>query len=119
MKAIRAAQNLLKRGFKPRDTFGFLADYSEHLVTMMVASICLACPVAPLYSMLTKDEIVRFYLKTKPTVVFCDISSYDQLAEALSELPFIVKVFTFGGKRDSVEPVESLLEETGEENQFK
>lgn len=119
LEAIRAAQNLLKRGFKPRDTFGFLADYSEHLAPMMVAAICLACPVAPLYSMLSKDEIVRFYLKTKPMMVFCDINAYDQLAEALNELPFSVKVFTFRGKREGVEPVENLLEETGEEDQFK
>lgn len=113
LKAVRAAQNLLKRGFKQRDVFGFLAAYSEHLVPIMVASICLACPVAPLYSMLTKNEIVRFFLKTKPTVVFCDVSAYDQLAEALNELPFNIKVFTFGGRMDGVEPVENLFVETG------
>lgn len=118
LKTVRAAQNLLKRGFKPRDVFGFLAGSSEHLVPLMVASICLACPVAPLYSMLTKDEIVRFFLKTKPTVVFCDVSAYDQLAEALLELPFSVQVFTLGGKMNGAEPVENLFVETGEENDF-
>lgn len=118
LKAILAAQNLLNRGFKRRDVFGFLAAHSEHLVPILVASICLACPVAPLYSMLTKDEIVRFFLKTKPTVVFCDISAYDQLAEALNELPFSVKVFIFGGKLDGIEPVENLFVETGEEKDF-
>lgn len=119
LKAIRAAQNLLKRGFKRRDVFGFLADYSENLVPIFVASMCLACPVAPLYSLLSKNEIVRFFLQTKPTVVFCDIDAYDQLAEALKELPLSVKVFTFGGQVDSVEPVENLFVETGEEDQFK
>lgn len=117
-KSVRAAQNLLKRGLKRRDVFGFLADYSEHLVPILVASICLACPVAPLYSMLSKDEIVRFFLKTKPTAVFCDIDAYDQLDEALDELPFSVNVFTFGGQVYGADPVEDLFVETGDEHHF-
>lgn len=118
LKAIRAAQNLLKRGLKIRDVFGFMTVHCDYLVPIMVASICLACPVAPLHPMLTKDEIVRFFLKARPSVAFCDISAFDQLNEALNELPFSVKVFTFDGHIDGVEPVENLFIETGEEDRF-
>lgn len=118
LKVIRVAQNLLNRGFKPRDVFGFLVENSDDLVPLMVASLCLACPMAPLHPMLSKDEIVRFFLKAKPTVVFCEISGCDQLSDALIELPFSVKVFTFGGQVDGFEPVENLFAETGEEDRF-
>lgn len=118
MESVCAAQNLLKRGIKPREVFGFLADHSDHLVPIMVASMCLACPMATLHPMLSKDEIIRFFLKAKPTVVFCDISACDQLNEALKDLSLNVKVFTFGGKVDGFEPVENLFAETGEENRF-
>lgn len=119
LESVRAAQNLLKRGVRQRDVFGFLADHSDHLVSMMLASMCLACPMATLHPMLSKDEIVRIFLKAKPTVVFCDISGCDQLREALKEMPFCVKVFTFGEQVDGFEPVDKLFVETGEENSFE
>lgn len=118
LKTIRAAQNLLKRGFKTRDVFGFMTDHSDYLVPILMASLCLACPMAPLHPVLTKDEIVRFFLKAKPSVAFCDISACDQLKVALKELPFSVKVFTFDGQFDGFEPVENLFVETGEEDRF-
>lgn len=118
LESVRAAQNLLKRGIKPRDVIGFIADYSDHLVPLMVASMCLACPMAPLYVLLSSEDIVRFYRKTKPTVVFCDMSACEALAKALKELPFDVKVFTFDGKFGGFERVETLLAATGEEDRF-
>lgn len=119
MYTIRIAQNLLKRGFKPRDVFGILTEHSDYLVPIIVAAACLACPIAPLHPMLSKDEIVRYFLKAKPSVAFCDVGACGQLNEALKELKFNVKVFTFGGRVDDLEPVENLLVETGEENDFE
>lgn len=118
LESVRAAQNLLKRGVEPRDVVGFIADYSDHLVPMMVASMCLACPMAPLYVLQSKEDIIRFFRKTNPTVVFCDMSACDELAKALEELPFEVKVFTLDGQFGAFEPIEALLVETGEEGRF-
>lgn len=118
LKTIRGAQNLLSRGFKPRDVFGFLAEHSDNLVPVLLASICLACPIAPLHQTLSKDEMVRFFLKTAPSVVFCDSNACDQLTEAIKELPFTVTVFTFGTPANGFESVESLFVETGQENHF-
>lgn len=118
LKTIRAAQNLLKRGFEPREVFGFMADHSDNLLPILLASLCLACPIVPLSPTLSKDEIVRVLAKTEPIVIFSDANSYEQMKEALKELKFKVKVFLFGEHIDGVESVDSLLTETGEENSF-
>lgn len=98
--------------------FGFLTDQSDYLVPILLAAACLACPVAPLHPTLSKDEIVRCFLKSKPSVAFCDVAACGQLTEALKELPFGVKVFTLGGQVDGFDPVEVLLMETGKEDDF-
>lgn len=118
MKTVCAARNLLRRGIKPREAFGFLAEHSDNLVPIMLASICLACPMAPVYPILSTPEVIRFFLKAKPSAVFCDASACAQLAEALQELPFSVQRFTFGGTVDGFEPVENLFIDTGDDAVF-
>lgn len=56
----------------------------------------------------------------KPVLMFCDIQCYDLLKDCLEELDkgSRYKIFTFGGSKDSSEPVENLLSETHEETQF-
>lgn len=118
LSTIRAAKNLQRRGFRSRQVFGFLAGDSDHLASILMASICLTCPIAPMHPMLSKQEIVCFLGKTKPTVIFCDASSCHQLMEALEELNFKVEVFTFHEKFDGLEQVDDLLVGTGDENNF-
>lgn len=119
LETIRVAQNLLKRGFKSHQSISFMAAHSEHLVPAFLASLCLACPVVPLHPMLSKDEIVRTWMKTKPLAVFCDADVCTEIKESLKELAWDVKVFTFRGKIDGFEPVENLLIETDNEHEFK
>lgn len=118
MDTVRVAQNLQNRGVQSRQVIGFMAGMSAHVTSTLVASICLACPIAPMHPMLSKDEIVRNLKKSKPIVIFCDASAYDQLKDALEELKLNVNVFIFGDGIDGLEPVENLLIETGEENHF-
>lgn len=117
LETVRAAQNLQKRGYA-RDVFGFMADDTDHLVSIILASFCLACPIAPLHPMLSKKEIINVLTKVKPSVMFCNASVYKQLSEAIDELTFTVKVFTIGETIEGVEPIENLLTETGEEKSF-
>lgn len=118
LKAIRTAQNLQKRGFKPRQKFCFLIENHDDLVALVLASIGLACPIVPLCPILSKDEISRILAKIQPPLIFCDAKLYDLLKEVLNELRLNVKVFTFEQYMDDVESIESLFEETGEENSF-
>lgn len=120
LNAIRAAQNLQKRGCKPRQKFGFMSGNNDDLFSILLASIGLACPIVPLSPILSKDEIVRILTKIKPSIIFCDAEAklFDLLKEALDELPFNIQVFTFEQHADDVDTVESLFKETGEENAF-
>lgn len=118
LETIRIAQNLQKRGLKSRQVIGFMAGINGDLASTLLASFCLACPIAPLHPMLTTHEIVRNLKKSKPAIIFCDSNVYNQLKNALNELEFDVKVFTFGGNIDGVETVKNLLLETGDESKF-
>lgn len=118
LNTIRVAQNLQKRGYQPHQVFGFMADNTDHLVSIVLASFCLACPIAPLHPLMSTAELVRIWSKTKPTVIFCDHSAYNQMNEALKDLNFNVKVFILGQSIDGLETVESLLTVTGYESDF-
>lgn len=91
---------------------------SDYLTSVALASIFLACPINPLHSILSKDEIIRSLKKVEPTVIFCDIECYNQIDEALKEMKLNVKIFTLGGKIGDSEPIEDLLAETGTEESF-
>lgn len=118
MNTIRVAQNLLKRGYQPRQVFCLMANNTDHLVSIVLAAFCLVCPIATMNTLLSKEEIVRVLEKTKPTVIFCDDSAYNQLNAALKELKLNAKVFILGQPIDDLETVERLLIETGIENNF-
>lgn len=118
LKTIRAAQNLQKMDVQPRQVLGFMAGNSDHLAPIFLATICLGCTTAPFDPMLSKDELIRNIKKTKPTIMFCDANVYNQMNEALKELKWNIRVFIFGDHIDGIEPAESLLAETGNEDDF-
>lgn len=126
-KTIRAALNLRKRGYKPKEIFGFMALNSHDLVPIVLASFCLGCPFNPIYTNPLqfnttnpddKAEIKRLMNNTKPKLMFCDINLYDFVKECLIELGNDAKIITFGGQKGDSESVENLFIETGEEATF-
>lgn len=118
LRTIRIAQNLLKRGFQPRQRFSFMTTINDDLIPAFVATIYLACPIVPLHSLLSQRDIRNILEKTKPLVLFCDANSYNGIKEILKKLTWNVKVFIFGERIDGLEPFENLLVETGEESNF-
>lgn len=119
LKAIRAAQNLQAMGFRPLQKFCFMTIHNENLLPIVLASIGLACPIVPLYPLLSTDEIVRILTKIKPSIVFCDANLYNQLNDALNKLQFKMKVFLLDDVHlDGLESVVNLFHETGKENSF-
>lgn len=116
--ATRAAQNLQKRGFQSREMFCFMASNTDYVLPIYLASIGLSCPAIPLHSMLDTKEVVPILLKTKPSVIFCDANSYNQMIEALKQSKLNSKVFIFGGHVDGEESVHNLFVETGNESDF-
>lgn len=119
MQAIRAAQNLRKIGVQPREMFAFIANRCDEFSPIVLAAVCLACPVIPLVTTFSNQEIVDRLKETKPSVIFCDADAYHKCIKCiLNELNWEIKVFTFGGRIDDTAPVANLLLETGNEHDF-
>lgn len=115
---VRAAQNLQKRGYKPKQVVGIVAENTENLTPIVFASFCLACPMNALKTTVQKIDVIRMFTITKPNVLFCDVKVYDLVKECLSELQNNAKIFTFNGTKGDSEAVECLFEETGIEDDF-
>lgn len=119
MKSIRAAQNLLKRGYTSRVVFGVLAKNSHNVAPIILASISVGSPVNTLDPSFGKTELTHMLKITKPGLMFCDPEYVDLVTQCLSELNNSAKIFTFGGKNSGTESVDSLFEETGDEVNFQ
>lgn len=118
LKTIRAAQNLQIKGFQSGQTFSFMVNHDDNLVPIILASLCLGCPINALHPLLSKQELISVLMKTKPSVIFCASNEYHRIEEVLIELKFDIKLFIFDETINGIESVESLFVETGIENQF-
>lgn len=118
-RTIRAALNLQKRGYKPRQVFGVVARNSHNLAPIVFAAYCMGCPVNALAVAFAKEEIVHMLNITKPCVIFCDVDVYDKLVESLRESGIDAKIITMNGRIVSCEHVDDLLVETGLEATFR
>lgn len=117
-KTIRAAQNIRKLGYKPREVFGIVAGNDYHLAPIVYAALCLGCTINALDMSLGKFEMVHLLKMTKPRLMFCDVAAYNLVSESLQILGNFAKIYTFGGQTKNSEPVENLFKETGKEQYF-
>lgn len=115
---IRAAQNLQKRGYDPKQVFGLMAKNSQHIASVVFSSICIGCAVNTLDPTFGKTELIHMLKTTKPVLMFCDVEAYELVKECLTELGNDAKILTFGGSKGDAEPVENLFAETHRENEF-
>lgn len=115
---IRAAQNLQKRGYTPKQVFGFICKNSHNVAPIIFASISVGCPANTLDPSFGKTELIHMLKTTKPVLMFSDLECYDLIKECLTELGKDTKIFTFGGSKGDSEPVENLFAETHEEDSF-
>lgn len=119
LKTIRAAQNLQKRGVQPRQVLSFMVNHADNLTPIVLASMCLACPMNAMHPLLSKQEILQVLKKTKPSILFCAVDEYNRINEVLNELKMNVKVLILDGIINGLESVEELFIETGTEFSFK
>lgn len=119
LKSIRAAQNLQKMGFRSHEKFCFMTINNENLLPIVLASIGLACPICPLFPILSVDEIVRILTKIKPSVLFCDANLYNHMNEAINKLQFKMKVFLLDDiDVQGVDTIIALFQATAKEDSF-
>lgn len=119
MQSIRVAQNLLDRGHgNSKETFAIIARNVSHVSAVVFGSLCLGCPMNIVYATAEKASMAQAFEITQPSVVFCEIDVYDVVKECFKEMGKNVKIFTFNGERGDSESVESLLQETHNEENF-
>lgn len=118
LKTIRAAQNLHARGYKLGQVFGLVSENTAYLPPIVLAALCLGCPINPMYTAVDEPSLIRMFEMTEPSIVFCDIKVYDLVAGCLMQLKNNAKVFTFKGSKGDSEPAEVLFDETGIEEEF-
>lgn len=118
MMTIRLAQNLQKRGYTEGQVFGTYSANVPYLAPVVIASLCMGCPINSIDPSVEKGTILRMFESTQPKAVFCEARLYDMMAECLVELKNDAKMFTFNGVEGSSEPVENLFVETGTEEDY-
>lgn len=119
LKTIRAAQNLQKLGVQPHQVLSFMVNHADYLTPILLASMCLGCPINAMHPLLSKQEILQVLTKTKPSILFCTVDEYKRMVEVLMELKMNVNIFILDGKIDGLGSVEELFVETGTEMSFE
>lgn len=118
IKAIRAALNLKRLGYKTNNIFGFIARNSANVASIVFASLFNGCPLNTLDPNFGKIDLIDLLNITKPCLMFCDLNLYDLVAECLKELELKSCIFTFDGQTGDSKSVDSLFTEIGSENHF-
>lgn len=112
------AENLKKRGCQPKQVIGIMAEHTDHLSSVILASLCLGCPSNVLGISVEKSDIINMFGITEPSIIFCEVEKYDLMKECLKELNNDAPIFTFNGTKCDSEAVENLFEVTGTEHNF-
>lgn len=95
-----------------------IAGNVADLAPIVYASLCLGWPVVTMYTSMEKSSILRMLRLTEPKIIFCELKVYDLVVECLSKFEINAKVYTFNGTKANSEPVKSLFEESGIEEDF-
>lgn len=119
LKTVRAAQNLQKLGVQPHQVHSFMVNHADYLTPIILASMCLGCPINAMHPLLSKQEISQVLTTTKPSILFCSVDEYKRIVEVLTELKMNLKILTLDGNIDGIASVEELFVETGTENSFE
>lgn len=115
--AIRAAQNLQKRGYNTKQVISLNAGNVAYSTPVVFSSLCLGFPVN---TMCTdhRPHILSTLQLIEPKLIFCEVEKYNVTVECLNELGMKAKIFTLNGIKGDAESVENLFSETGIEEDF-
>lgn len=118
LKSIRAAQNILKLGYKEGDMIGVIAKNSHNLAPIVFAALSIGCPVNTLDPTFECSDIIHMFSITKPKLVFCDEDNLDRVRESLSSINLTPRIYIFDKVNKDFHSVDDLLVETHEEHTF-
>lgn len=119
LMTIRAAQNLHRRNYAAsKQVIGIISRNVAHVAPIAFAALCLGCPINSMHTN-WKVDTIRVLQMTEPALIFCEAKLYDLVCECLDAVGNRAKIFTFCGTKGGSEPVENLLAETGDEDDFR
>lgn len=118
IKAIRAAENVQRLGYKSNDVFAIMARNSKDVAPIVFGALFNGCAMNTLDPNFGAVELTHMLKTTKPVLIFCDLDVYDLVAKCLKETEMNSSVFTFGGQKSDSKSVDSLFTKTGTEDQF-
>ncbi|XP_058816395.1 uncharacterized protein LOC131679677 [Topomyia yanbarensis] len=116
LRAIRGTQNLTSLGYKQGDMVAMACANSENVAPMVVALFSIGMPfntLAPNYGL---DDMAHMMGITQPKLVFCDVSNYETVKEAINlSVKQTPEIYVF---ESDVKSADDLLKETGKEIMF-
>ncbi|XP_055587058.1 uncharacterized protein LOC129739604 [Uranotaenia lowii] len=118
LRTVRMAQNLTSLGYNETDTCTLVTLNSDHVAPLVYACLTLGITINPLEVSLPSIGFVHMLKTVKPSVVFCEQRSLQEVEAAMSMIDLSVEVFVIGERVEGYKHVEDLLVETGEEDQF-
>lgn len=118
LRTTKIASHLTSSGFKQGDIVGIMASNSENLAPLMFACFTLGLPVNTLAPIMTENDIVHMYSKTKPKVVFCDANIVETVQKACDEMSLKSVIYTLGDKIGDYGFVDEFLLSDYDETEF-
>lgn len=119
LRTIRIAQSLTDLGFsRERDIIAMAVRNGEHVAPALFACFALGIPVNTLDATFKRDDLGHMLETVKPTLVFCDCETLEEMRAAMKLSGVRAKLVVFGQKVDGFKHVEDLMVSTGGEDEF-
>ncbi|XP_055523863.1 probable 4-coumarate--CoA ligase 1 [Wyeomyia smithii] len=118
LRTVRVAQNLIALGYGQQDVFTMAVRNGELVAPVVFACFALGIPLNTLDATFKRDDLSFMLEKVKPSVVFCDQETLDEMQESIKMANINPVVFVFGEKVDEFRHVEELMIPTNIEEKF-
>jgi 4-coumarate--CoA ligase len=117
-RTMKIVNYLRNAGFKQGDIAGVMAANSENLAPVVFACLTLGMPVNPLATLMTENDVIFMYSKTKPKIIFCDASVVKTVQNAVDKISTKPEIYTLMERVEGYKFVDNLLNVELNEDDF-
>lgn len=120
LRTIRVAQALAGLGYSRdrADIIAMAVRNGEHVAPTLFACFALGIPVNTLDATFKRDDLGHMLATVRPTLVFCDQETIEEMSAAMEIAGIPASVVIFGKRVEGFMHVEDLLVPTGVEEEF-
>jgi long-subunit acyl-CoA synthetase (AMP-forming) len=108
-RTIKIANYLLRAGLKQGDVVGVMATNSENLAPVVFACLTLGLPLNFLAPVMTENDVIYMFSKTKPKVIFSDANLITTVMNSTTKIDSKVTIITLQEKVECFEFVDDIL----------